>query len=70
MRDFGLLIRYLATRISSINSKTTYSLLAEELRGILFPYRGGLFTGTYSDPDKLYQSMIDAFEGAIAKWKD
>jgi serine/threonine protein kinase len=42
-------------------------LLAEELRDILFPYREGLFTGTYGDPDKLYQPMIDAFDRAIAR---
>jgi hypothetical protein len=42
-------------------------LLSEELRDVLFPYREGLFTGTYGDPDKLYQPMIDAFDRAIAR---
>jgi hypothetical protein len=42
--------------------------LAEELRDILFPIREeSLFTGTYGDPDKLYQPMIDAFDRAIAR---
>jgi hypothetical protein len=44
--------------------------LAEELRNILFPYREGLFTGTYGDPDKLYQPMIEALDGAIVKCRD
>jgi hypothetical protein len=44
--------------------------LAEELRNILFPYREGLFTGTYGDPNKLYQPMIEAFDGAIVKCRD
>jgi hypothetical protein len=44
--------------------------LAEESRGILFPIRdGALFTGTYRDPDKLYQLMIDAFKRAIASYR-
>lgn len=44
--------------------------LAEELRGILFPIRDeALFTGTYRDPDKLYQPMIDAFTRAIASYR-
>jgi hypothetical protein len=44
--------------------------LAEELRGILFPIRdGALFTGTYRDPDKLYQPMIEAFKRAIASYR-
>ncbi|KAF2787657.1 hypothetical protein K505DRAFT_379435 [Melanomma pulvis-pyrius CBS 109.77] len=41
--------------------------LAEELRDVLFPYREGLFTGTYSDADRLYQPMIEAFERAITR---
>ena len=44
--------------------------LANGLRDILFPYREGLFTGTYRDPDRLYKHMIDAFERAIAKYVD
>ena len=44
--------------------------LAEELRDSLFPIREeSLFTGTYGDPDKLYQPMIDAFDRAIARRK-
>jgi Fungal protein kinase len=44
--------------------------LAEELRGILFPIRDrALFTGTYRDPDKLYQPMIDAFKRAITSYR-
>ncbi|KAF2453067.1 hypothetical protein BDY21DRAFT_388293 [Lineolata rhizophorae] len=39
----------------------------EELRDILFPYRGELFTGTYKDPDRLYHPMIKVFERAIAQ---
>ena len=42
--------------------------VAEELRDILFPIREeSLFTGTYRDPDKLYQPMIEAFDRAIAR---
>jgi len=33
-------------------------VLAKELRDILFPYREGLFTGTYRDPEKLYRPII------------
>ena len=43
-------------------------VLAEELRDFLFPYREGLFTRTYRDPDRLYKPMIDAFERAIVKY--
>jgi serine/threonine protein kinase len=39
--------------------------VAEELRDILFPYREGLFIGTYSDPDEMYLPMIKAFERAL-----
>jgi hypothetical protein len=44
--------------------------LAEELRDILFPYREGLFTGTYGDPDKLYQPMVEAFERTIVRCRE
>lgn len=44
--------------------------LAESLRQILFPQRdGAIWTGTHSSPEaigKLYDDMMDAFEGAIA----
>jgi hypothetical protein len=43
-------------------------VLAKKLRDILFPYREGLFTGIYRDPDRLYKFIIDAFERAIAKY--
>ncbi len=43
--------------------------LAEEIRDILFPYREGLFTGTYRDPERLYKLMIDTFERAIASYR-
>jgi hypothetical protein len=42
--------------------------LAGKIRDILFPIREeSLFTGTYHDPDKLYQPMIEVFEREIAK---
>jgi len=42
--------------------------LAEELRDILFPIvDGGLFTGTYGEPETMYKPMIEAFDQAIAK---
>jgi hypothetical protein len=43
--------------------------LCKEIRGILFPLLedGALFTGTPSDPpEKLYDSIIEAFDNAIA----
>lgn len=43
--------------------------LCEKIRGILFPLLkdGALFTGTPSDPpEKLYCSIIEAFDSAIA----
>jgi serine/threonine protein kinase len=43
--------------------------LAKELRDILFPFKDGIFTRTYNDPDQLYQPMIKAFERAIARHK-
>lgn len=44
--------------------------LAEELRRLLFPIREeALFTGTYHDPERLYQPMIDAFERAIVGYE-
>jgi len=42
--------------------------LARRIRDILFPYVDGLFTGTYQDPDKLYQPMIEAFEKEIVEF--
>ncbi|EDN02619.1 predicted protein [Histoplasma mississippiense (nom. inval.)] len=39
--------------------------LCKELRGILFPYRNGLFTGTPKDPEILYRPIIYAFDKAI-----
>jgi hypothetical protein len=42
--------------------------LVGSLRNILFPYMDGLFTGTYQEPGKLYQPMIEAFEEEIARF--
>ncbi|KJZ71102.1 hypothetical protein HIM_09521 [Hirsutella minnesotensis 3608] len=39
--------------------------LCRELRGILFPYRDGLFIGTPKDPEILYGPIIKAFDKAI-----
>ncbi|OJD20461.1 hypothetical protein ACJ73_08203 [Blastomyces percursus] len=39
--------------------------LCKELRGILFPYGNGLFTGTPKDPEILYRPIIYAFDKAI-----
>ncbi|KJZ69932.1 hypothetical protein HIM_10688 [Hirsutella minnesotensis 3608] len=39
--------------------------LCRELRGILFPYRDGLFVGTPKDPEILYGPIIQAFDKAI-----
>ncbi|EEH33163.1 hypothetical protein PAAG_04216 [Paracoccidioides lutzii Pb01] len=39
--------------------------LCKELRGILFPCRNGLFTGTPKDPEVLYGPIIQAFDKAI-----
>jgi Fungal protein kinase len=39
--------------------------LCRELRGILFPYREGLFVGTPKDPKVLYEPIIKAFDHAI-----
>lgn len=45
--------------------------LAKELRAILFPMRnGGLFTGTPSDPEKLYTPIVKAFDEAIIKLRE
>ena len=41
--------------------------LCLEIRGILFPYKDGLFTGTPPDPEKLYGPILEAFDEAIAK---
>jgi hypothetical protein len=41
--------------------------MPKELRHILFPYREGLFTGTYRDPDKLYKPTIDVSNRTIAR---
>lgn len=42
--------------------------LAKKLRAILFPIReDGLFTGTPSDPEKLYTPIVQAFDHAIVK---
>ncbi|KAM4066706.1 kinase [Hirsutella rhossiliensis] len=40
-----------------------------ELRGILFPYRDGLFVGTPKDPEILYGPIIKAFDKAIDEIK-
>jgi len=39
--------------------------LCRELRGILFPYREGLFVGTPKDPAVLYEPIVGAFDRAI-----
>lgn len=39
-----------------------FETLAEKVRDILFPYREGLFTGTYADADRLYLPMMNAFK--------
>ncbi|KJZ69251.1 hypothetical protein HIM_11354 [Hirsutella minnesotensis 3608] len=39
--------------------------LCRELRGILFPYREGLFVGTPKEPEILYGPIIKTFEKAI-----
>jgi hypothetical protein len=39
--------------------------LAEDLRDVLFPIRGKLFTGTYKDRNIMYGGMINAFNKAI-----
>ena len=39
--------------------------LCRELRGILFPYREGLFVGTPKDPKVLYEPIVGAFDRAI-----
>ena len=41
--------------------------LCREIRGILFPYRDGLFIGTPSEPEELYGPIIHAFDEAITK---
>lgn len=42
--------------------------LAEELRDLLFPiHEGAMFIGTYSNPERLYRPMIEAFNQAIAR---
>lgn len=42
--------------------------LAEELRDLLFPiHEGAMFVGTYSNPERLYRPMIEAFNQAIAR---
>lgn len=38
----------------------------KEIRGVLFPYKDGLFIGTPSDPENLYDFIIKAFDNAIA----
>ncbi|KAL1956479.1 hypothetical protein VTO42DRAFT_7277 [Malbranchea cinnamomea] len=41
-----------------------------ELRGVLFPYRKGLFLGTSKDPNVLYEPNIKAFDKAIEGIRD
>ena len=41
--------------------------LCREIRGILFPYKDGLFTGTPLDPEELYGPILKAFDKAIAE---
>jgi len=40
--------------------------MAEDLRDVLFPIRGKLFTGTYKDRNIMYDGMINAFNKAIS----
>jgi hypothetical protein len=40
--------------------------LAEDLRDVLFPIRGKLFTGTYKDRNIMYDGMINAFNKVIS----
>jgi hypothetical protein len=40
--------------------------LAEDLRDVLFPIRGKLFTGNYKDRNIMYDGMINAFNKAIS----
>ena len=39
--------------------------LCKKIRGMLFPYEEGLFTGTKKDPEDLYGPILKAFEDAI-----
>ena len=40
--------------------------LCNKIRGILFPYKNGLFIGTPPDPpEKLYDPIVEAFDNAI-----
>lgn len=41
--------------------------LCREIRGILFKYKDGLFTGTLPDPEKLYGTILEIFDEAITK---
>lgn len=41
--------------------------LCREIRGNLFTYKDGLFTGTPPDPEKLYGTILEVFDEAIAK---
>ncbi|GBF62455.1 hypothetical protein TMEN_5000 [Trichophyton mentagrophytes] len=44
--------------------------LCRELRGLLFPYRNGLVVGTPADPERLYDSVTQAFDKAIERlWR-
>lgn len=43
--------------------------LCRTIRGILFPYKDGTFTGTPKDPDILYQPILGAFETALTQVK-
>ena len=38
----------------------------KKIRGVLFPYKDGLFIGTPPDPENLYDSIIKAFDDAEA----
>jgi len=41
--------------------------LAEEMRDVLFPIRGKLFTRTYKDPSILYDEMINGLQKAVSR---
>ena len=53
-----------------LNMKNPSGILFDPEKAPQFPIRdGALFTGTYRDPDKLYQPMIEAFKRAIASYR-
>jgi len=45
---------------------TSLQDLAENLREVLFPIRGKLFTGTYKDCNIMYDGIINTFNKVIS----